>query len=397
MHEMKAARSNGVQQFDFYTSAKMGGAMKAILDQNGNVIKEIEEDSSIVNFDLNSNTEPSLDMGNMRKKEKPKSKWRKQSVMGLIVGVLSLAIAILAYYYPLGESDLYLIIDNAEAFGWAYEDVDINGISNFEEAKIVMTTDSLYFNNISVHKYLEEGVKTKVEAKIKILNSGKKAAKGIDLLINWPADVGAFVFGSDAWNYGSDVKQEKYVFWFNDNDLSVKRHSSSDVIGLLTMDFPIKPEKYVINYDISTGKQTIHRSINLEVILREIEGAYIVNADGLLSFQRRNYNDALSFFEAAIELNSSSSTLYFNKGTTLVMLGRYSDAIKAYDISFSLAPNDTITKNEPEFYAELAAGYMTAESPAKALVMIERALLISPENERYINYLEFVKKAQTGK
>ena len=52
------------------------------------------------------------------------------------------------------------------------------------------------------------------------------------------------------------------------------------------------------------------------------------------------YNDALSFFEQALLLNSSDPELWNHKGIALRSIGRYEEAMECFNNSLKLDPRD---------------------------------------------------------
>ncbi len=52
------------------------------------------------------------------------------------------------------------------------------------------------------------------------------------------------------------------------------------------------------------------------------------------------FNDALSFFEQALLLNSSDPELWNHKGIALRSIGRYEEAMECFNNSLKLDPRD---------------------------------------------------------
>jgi tetratricopeptide (TPR) repeat protein len=51
------------------------------------------------------------------------------------------------------------------------------------------------------------------------------------------------------------------------------------------------------------------------------------------------YEDAIDHFNKTIELNPSSSSVYYNKGICLGKSGKYFEAIDCFDKAIELKPN----------------------------------------------------------
>ena len=56
--------------------------------------------------------------------------------------------------------------------------------------------------------------------------------------------------------------------------------------------------------------------------------------------EQGRYDEALSAFDRAVEINPQYAMAWNNRGTTLASLGRYDEAILAYDRAIELNPQD---------------------------------------------------------
>ena len=61
---------------------------------------------------------------------------------------------------------------------------------------------------------------------------------------------------------------------------------------------------------------------------------------GKEQLNRGNYNNALNFFEQAIQFDQKDPDLWNLKGITLRSLGRYDEAISCFNKSLSIDPRD---------------------------------------------------------
>lgn len=85
-----------------------------------------------------------------------------------------------------------------------------------------------------------------------------------------------------------------------------------------------------------------------------------------------DYENALSLFERAIQINPNNSTAHTNKGSILLQLGNFSEAIDSFDTSLKLDPNNPITLNNK------GTTLMQLDEIDLALSLFDQALAIDP-------------------
>jgi tetratricopeptide (TPR) repeat protein len=62
-------------------------------------------------------------------------------------------------------------------------------------------------------------------------------------------------------------------------------------------------------------------------------------------FKEKRYEDAIKFYEKALDINSSQEVLYSNKGTCKKCLKEYKDAINDYKKALEINPKNTKNMN----------------------------------------------------
>jgi tetratricopeptide (TPR) repeat protein len=59
----------------------------------------------------------------------------------------------------------------------------------------------------------------------------------------------------------------------------------------------------------------------------------------------RDYNNALKYFDEALEINPNNANDWFNKGFSLAELGKHNEAIDCYDKVLEIDPNSVYAWN----------------------------------------------------
>lgn len=121
--------------------------------------------------------------------------------------------------------------------------------------------------------------------------------------------------------------------------------------------------------DPKTALEEFERAIELNPLLTR---AYVGAGD-----QYMELNDAtmaeVRYTEAA-DLDPNNPRIHFKRGQALQVLGRISDAIRAYLTSLELDPTDAMAN------MNVSVAYMQAEEPRLARPFAERAVFINPNN-----------------
>src|SRR2546426_3203736 len=62
-------------------------------------------------------------------------------------------------------------------------------------------------------------------------------------------------------------------------------------------------------------------------------------------FDQNKYENAITFYDRALKINSTDTNVVYNKALALESLGKYDEAIRYYDMVLVINPNDTDTLN----------------------------------------------------
>jgi len=62
-------------------------------------------------------------------------------------------------------------------------------------------------------------------------------------------------------------------------------------------------------------------------------------------FDQGKYEDAIKYYDAALNINASNIEAWFNKGSALYYLGRCKEAVKCYDNVLIIDPNNSYAKD----------------------------------------------------
>ncbi len=84
------------------------------------------------------------------------------------------------------------------------------------------------------------------------------------------------------------------------------------------------------------------------------------------------FNEALTFYEHAIELDSMVGYHYYNKGRCLFHLSRYEDAVDSYTSAIEIVP--TVS----DFYFEKGKALVLLNRNVESLICLEKAIEIDP-------------------
>ncbi|MEA1955525.1 MAG: tetratricopeptide repeat protein [Campylobacterota bacterium] len=102
------------------------------------------------------------------------------------------------------------------------------------------------------------------------------------------------------------------------------------------------------------------------------------NTKFLERYYADDYEEAIKFTEKAIQIFPNNSDLYNNMGIAYRKLGKYNEAIKAYEKAIEIKANDNIYYNMGIVYGEL-------EEYDKAIEAFEKAIEINPKDDVYQN------------
>ena len=103
-------------------------------------------------------------------------------------------------------------------------------------------------------------------------------------------------------------------------------------------------------------------------------------------FKEKRYEDAIKFYEKALDINSSQEVLYSNKGTCKKCLKEYKDAINDYKKALEINPKNT--KN----MIRLASVYIITGQIGEAKLLQEKALNLETYNSTYKEQMATIEK-----
>ncbi|HHT9106229.1 MAG TPA: tetratricopeptide repeat protein [Candidatus Wujingus californicus] len=113
----------------------------------------------------------------------------------------------------------------------------------------------------------------------------------------------------------------------------------------------------------------------------------VYNSKGNLLYYLEHYEDALKAYEKSLEIDPDDFVEWTNKGNTLKKLKRYKEALKAFEKSIDLKPDGVKAWiNKCDVLAELSRY-------DEAFKACDRAIeLISPDDKKYAIALDFAQK-----
>ena len=103
-------------------------------------------------------------------------------------------------------------------------------------------------------------------------------------------------------------------------------------------------------------------------------------------FKEKRYEDAIKFYEKALDMNPTAEVLFSNKGTCKKCLKEYKDAINDYKKALELNPKNTKNMNR------LASVYIITGQIGDAKLLQEKALNLEPNNSTYKEQMATIEK-----
>ena len=103
-------------------------------------------------------------------------------------------------------------------------------------------------------------------------------------------------------------------------------------------------------------------------------------------FKEKRYEDAIKFYEKALDMNPTAEVLFSNKGTCKKCLKEYKDAINDYKKALELNPKNTKNMNR------LASVYIITGQIGEAKLLQEKALNLEPNNSTYKEQMATIEK-----
>jgi len=103
-------------------------------------------------------------------------------------------------------------------------------------------------------------------------------------------------------------------------------------------------------------------------------------------FKQNKYEEAINYYERAININSSIEVLYSNKGTCEKCLKKYKEAIRDYKKALEINPKNTKNLNR------LASVYIIVGNLGEAKMTQQKALNFEPNNSAYKEQMGTIEK-----
>jgi tetratricopeptide (TPR) repeat protein len=119
---------------------------------------------------------------------------------------------------------------------------------------------------------------------------------------------------------------------------------------------------------------------------QEIQDVKKLYDEGWALLDQQKYQEAISAFDKAIELNPNDANAWYNKGYALGNLAKYEEAIIAFDKAIEIKPDDANAWNN-KGYALFNLGKYE-----EAIECYDKALEIEPKNIVALNNLEILGK-----
>ncbi|MFQ6050729.1 MAG: tetratricopeptide repeat protein [Candidatus Hydrothermarchaeota archaeon] len=105
---------------------------------------------------------------------------------------------------------------------------------------------------------------------------------------------------------------------------------------------------------------------------------------GMSFFKLGEYENAIEFFDRALEIDSNFKLALNNKGACLIMLGRFDEAVKCYNQLLELSPDHVLALSNKGFCLTKLGKY------EEAIELFDRILEIDPNN-----YLAWINRGTT--
>jgi Flp pilus assembly protein TadD len=138
--------------------------------------------------------------------------------------------------------------------------------------------------------------------------------------------------------------------------------SSSSIGG-----YPNDVLPYALAEEINTSNNNQSSSIS------------ILNKKGLDLLSSASYNEAITYFDKILAINSTDARALNNKGFALMQLGKYNDAITYFDKALAIEPNDATALNNKAFTLYSLGEYN------EAISYYDKALAIRPNYASALN------------
>ena len=122
------------------------------------------------------------------------------------------------------------------------------------------------------------------------------------------------------------------------------------------------------------GQMLQAMSVYDQVLLTEPGNFGANHLKGVACFQLKQYSQALSFIEKAIEINPQAPAPYSNLGLVLHELARYEEALASFDRALA------INANYAEAYSNRANALLRLDRPQQAIASYEIAIALNPGN-----------------
>lgn len=112
--------------------------------------------------------------------------------------------------------------------------------------------------------------------------------------------------------------------------------------------------------------------------------------NGRKSFDSGNYEEALSYFTAAIGEKSGRADYYIDSGMTLIKLGRYEEALAEFDKAYVNKDIIIVNRNNKRIYRGKGIAYYSMQEYGKAMEEFRKALAIDELSKLDMDILYYI-------
>ncbi len=116
--------------------------------------------------------------------------------------------------------------------------------------------------------------------------------------------------------------------------------------------------------------------------------------DGKKSFENGNYEEAATYFEAAIKENPERAEYYIDYGLSLVKLERYEEALSMFDKAYVNKDIIIVNRNNKRVYRGKGIAYYLMQDYDKAIVEFKKALEINELSALDMDILYYIGSSQ---
>lgn len=105
-----------------------------------------------------------------------------------------------------------------------------------------------------------------------------------------------------------------------------------------------------------------------------------LNYLGFNEMSNGDYNDALDYFDQALNLNNSDPVILNNIGFTYYLIGNYNESVNYFERAIKYDPSDVI------YYYNIAGVFRRMGDYKREQEYLNKALVIDPRSDLYVNF-----------